>query len=414
MGCGTADKNTKIQEAQPVPTENDINTISPTVYEIPVAEKTNEPESETDPAENSYSQDVLESTIDEKALHILGEMSLEDKVAQMFVVFPESLVTGVSCVTSAGEATESAINTMPVGGFIYLTNNLKSYEQVTEMLDNVQTYSINRTGLPMFLCVDEEGGAVTRVAESGIMNVVTFDNMPEIGARNHVDEALLMGQEIGHYLNELGFNVDFAPVADVITNQENKVVKNRSFGSDPVVVSNMAAAVAKGLKESGVLPTYKHFPGHGNTSADTHAGYAYSGKSLDELYLDELIPFQKGIEENVPFIMMGHISLPNITGNDIPASISYKIVTELLRNDMNYDGIIITDALNMGAIKQQYSSSEAAIMAIEAGNDMLLEPADFNSAYNGVITAVIEGRISEERINESVLRIIKAKLSFSK
>ena len=160
------------------------------------------------------------------------------------------------------------------------------------------------------------------------------------------------GVTLGTYLRDLGFNVDFAPDADVLSNPENEVVRYRSFGSDPALVAEMAAAELKGLKEQGVLGCYKHFPGHGATAGDTHAGYAYTDKTLEELMSCELIPFQRGVEEGVSMIMAGHISLPSVVGDDTPASLSSTMITEVLRGQMGYDGIVITDAMNMGAISQ--------------------------------------------------------------
>ena len=351
-----------------------------------------------------------ESSIEERAAGLVQKMSIEEKVAQMFVVLPEALVSGVDGVTEAGEATREAFNEFPVGGIVYLAANLQSYDQVKSMLANVQDYSEERIGLPLFLCVDEEGGKVARVAKSGILDVEPFASMAVIGSRRNVEEAYHVGTSIGQYLHELGFTVDFAPVADVWTNPENQVVKDRSFGSDPNVVSEMASAVAKGLSENGVLAAYKHFPGHGSTAADTHAGYAYTDKTLEELYQNEFIPFQAGIEQGIPFIMAAHISLPQVTGDDVPASLSPGIIAELLRGEMGYQGIIITDAMNMGAIIQQYSSGEAAVKAIQAGNDMILMPEDAKEAYRGVLQAVADGTIAKERIDESVIRIVRTKL----
>ena len=380
--------------------------ITETAEAAPPAEETET----TLSTEETEPETQAEKSIDEKAEQIIQQMSLEDKISQLFVVLPEALVPGVECVTAAGPATEEAINEYPVGGIIYLLKNLQSEDQVVSMLKGAQDFSLARTGLPLFLCVDEEGGQVTRVAMSGITDAPEFDYMSEVGARGDVSEAEEIGASIGRYLGRLGFNVDFAPDADVLTNPENQVVKFRAFSSDPQVVADMASAVSKGLRGEGVLSSYKHFPGHGNTSGDTHEGYAYTEKTLEELYEVELVPFIKGIEEEVPFMMVGHISLPNVTGSDIPASLSGVIVKDLLRDELGYEGIIITDALAMGAVAEQYSSGEAAVLALEAGNDMILMPVDFHAAYAGVLDAVNEGRISEERIDESLMRIIKTKL----
>ena len=208
---------------------------------------------------------------------------------------------------------------------------------------------------------------------------------------------------------ELGFNVDFAPDADVLSNEDNAVIGDRSFGTDPNIVAEMAWAYSEGLNNNGVLATYKHFPGHGGTIEDSHSEYAYSYKTLDELKEMELIPFQSGSQNGVDFIMISHISTPEVTGGDIPASLSKLWVTDILRKEMGYEGIIITDSLAMGAVSNNYTSSEAAIKAVEAGCDMLLMPSNFKVAYQAVIESVKNGQISQERIDESVKRIVTAK-----
>lgn len=339
----------------------------------------------------------------------LNEMTLEEKTAQLFIVAPEALV-GESSVTAAGEKTREALEAYPVGGLIYFEQNLVSYDQVKTMLANIQSYSMERTGLPVFTCIDEEGGKVARIGGSGKFDVPKVESMAEIGSAKDVQRAYEAGSEIGNYLHTLGFNVDFAPVADVWSNPKNEVVKQRSFGSDPKLVSDMALAVYQGLDGQGVYGAFKHFPGHGATEADTHDGYAYTLKTLEELRECELVPFQTGIENEIPFIMAGHISVPNVVGDDTPASLSKIMITETLRETMGYQGIVVTDAMNMGAVAKSYSSAEAAVKALEAGVDMILMPSDFKEAYQGILDAVRQGVLSEERIEESVRRIIDSKM----
>lgn len=351
-----------------------------------------------------------EQSMEEEIEKYLKSMTMEEKAAQLFIVLPESLIHGVDCVTAAGDTTKKAFDQIPVGGFVYLSRNLRSKEQVTSMLDNIQSYSMERVNLPAFLCVDEEGGAVTRISGTGNFDVPLIEDMSAVGKTYDTNKACQIGKEIGAYLSDLGFNVDFAPVADVLSNPDNRVVRQRSFGDDPQNVSDMCLAVSNGLQEQGVFSTYKHFPGHGATAGDTHAGYACTEKTLDELKECELIPFQTGIEQEIPFIMVGHISLPNITGDNTPASLSPVIINDLLRNDMGYHGIVITDALNMGAVVQQYSSADAAVKALQAGADIILMPSDFDSAYQGVIAAIEDGTLSQERIDESFKRILRVKL----
>lgn len=351
-------------------------------------------------------EEMLEEAVDQ----YLSQMTVEEKAAQLFILLPEALVNGTGTVTAAGSVTQDAINRIPVGGLIYMEGNLQSREQVQTMLANVQTYSMERTGLPMLLCVDEEGGTVARIGKSGRFGVPVIEDMAVLGERQSTEEAYDAGVTMGAYLSELGFNVDFAPVADVWSNPENTVVKKRSFGSDPAMVSAMAIAVAQGLESQNIHAAYKHFPGHGCTAADTHEGYAYTDKSLDELMACELLPFQEAVDNGAKIIMIGHISLPNVTGDHTPASLSPEIITDLLRTQMQYDGIVVTDALGMGAIVRQYSSAEAAVQTILAGSDLILMPQNFEEAYQGILDAVENGTISQERLDESLRRILRMKI----
>ena len=337
-------------------------------------------------------------------------MSLEERVAQMFIVTPEAL-TGVSgAVTRAGDITREAFARFPVGGVIYMGQNLVSCEQTKGMLADMQTISIERTGLPAFLCVDEEGGSVARISGSGRFDVPRIESMNKVKTEERAGE---IGKTIGGYLSDLGFNVDLAPCADVLTNAKNTVVKARSFGKDPQNVALLAGAYAEGLIEHGVLPTYKHFPGHGATSEDSHEGYAVSERSLDELYSGELVPFIDAAERGIPFIMTGHITVPKVSDDGLPASLSPALTQSLLRETLGYRGVIITDSLNMGAITQRYTPGEAAVMALLAGNDMLLFPDSLEERFGAILEAVRTGRITEERIDESARRIISLKLSLS-
>ena len=329
------------------------------------------------------------------------------------MVTPEAL-TGVGTVTQAGTATQEAVNAYPVGGVIYFSQNLQDPDQTRTMLENTQRYAMERTGIPIFLSVDEEGGQVARVGSNPAFGVEKIGNMSDVGSRGDTQEAYEIGSTIGTYLSDLGFNMDAAPDTDVLTNPENQVVKYRSFGSDPELVARMAAAELKGLNDQGIIGMYKHFPGHGGTTADSHEGYAYVDDTQEELKSGAFIPFQDGIDNGIQVIMVSHISCPNVTGDNTPATLSEMMITDILRGEMGFDGMVITDALNMGAITAQYSSSEAAVAALNAGADMLLMPEDFQSAYKGVLSAVESGTVSEARIDESVRRILEVKVSLGK
>lgn len=350
-----------------------------------------------------------EDVFGEQAAELVAAMTLEDKVAQMFVITPNAL-TGYSGVTAAGDTTKESYDSRPVGGIVYMSDNLEDAQQTATMLENMQKIAMERTGLPVFACVDEEGGSVARIASKDAFEVTNVGDMSDIGATGDTQNAYNAGSTIGTYLSELGFNVDFAPVADVLTNESNTVIGDRSFGSDSQLVADMVTAELQGMSEAGVYGTVKHFPGHGDTTEDSHEGTATTNKTLEELMSAELIPFQSAVNSGVSFVMVGHISAPNVTGDNTPATLSETVVTELLRTQMGYDGIIITDAMNMGAITEKYNSDTAAVMAVEAGVDMILMPADYQKAYDAILQAVKDGRITEERINESVTRIVKVKL----
>ena len=362
-----------------------------------------------DSTDSSETEDVNGGAADNDIEEMLGDMTLEEKVCQLFMVTPEAL-TGVGTVTQAGTATQEAVNAYPVGGVIYFSQNLQDPDQTRTMLENTQRYAMERTGIPIFLSVDEEGGQVARVGSNPAFGVEKIGNMSDVGSRGDTQEAYEIGSTIGTYLSDLGFNMDAAPDTDVLTNPENQVVKYRSFGSDPELVARMAAAELKGLNDQGIIGMYKHFPGHGGTTADSHEGYAYVDDTQEELKSGAFIPFQDGIDNGIQVIMVSHISCPNVTGDNTPATLSEMMITDILRGEMGFDGMVITDALNMGAITAQYSSSEAAVAALNAGADMLLMPEDFQDAYQAVLQAAENGELPEARIDESVERILKVKI----
>lgn len=333
---------------------------------------------------------------------VLSDMTLEDKVAGLFIVTPEAL-TGVITATQAGDGTGEALEKYAVGGLIYFDQNIIDKEQITQMLSNTTA----KSKYPIFLAVDEEGGSVSRVAKSGI-DVVEVGDMAEIGASGDGVQAYEAGVNIGSYLKELGFNLDFAPVADV-AGSEDSMIGARSFGSDAQLVGEMVANAVGGIEGTGVSSCLKHFPGLGDMTEDTHDGRVATSKTLDEMRTADFIPFKAGIDAGADFVMVSHVTISDVEEDAVPSSLSKTVMTDVLRNELGFQGVIITDALNMGAITEYYTSEESVIMAVEAGADMLLMPADFEAAYNALLTAVQEGTISEERINESLERIYRIK-----
>lgn len=340
----------------------------------------------------------------EAVMAVFNSMSLEEKICQFFIVRPEALCPQYP-VTQAPENLDALLAQYPVGGVALFGSNIENRDQCTALTGAFQSAS----RVPLFICVDEEGGSVSRIGSNSAMGTTAFPDMAQIeGTQN----AYNVGFTIGSEIKALGFNVDFAPVADVNTNPNNPVIGPRSFGSDPETVASMVEACVEGFREAGMISCLKHFPGHGDTSADSHTGSVSIDKTLEQLEQAELPPFRSGMDAGVPMVMVGHIACPNITGNLLPASLSSKLVGELLRQQMGYEGLIVTDAMDMAAITDQYGPGEAAVMALEAGCDMVLLPADLAEATAAVRQAIEEGRLNLSRIDESVLRILRLKLDY--
>lgn len=338
---------------------------------------------------------------------IMESMTLRQKVGQLFVVRPDALdftqtqeqindakEKGVSELT---EEMQAALKEYPVGGVALFGKNMESPKQLRRFTAQWKTAG----NLPMFLAVDEEGGRVARLANSE-----GFD-LPRYESAAAVQDAGEMGRTIGAYLKDYGFNMDFAPVADVNSNPDNPVIGKRAFSNDAQTVREKAAAMAAGLQENGIMPVYKHFPGHGDTAEDSHTELAVVHKTLKQLQETEWVPYEN---QKLPAVMIAHVAAPE-AGVHGPASLSHTAITEWLRGLLGHEGLVITDSLSMSAITKAYSPSEACVRAIEAGADILLMPDGLQEALDGVEEAVKSGRIPESRIDESVCRILSAKQS---
>ena len=343
---------------------------------------------------------------------VLGKMSLREKVGQLFIVRPEALAENSNAETAPAtdrvdDAVISRIEEYPVGGIALFSRNITSAEQLPMFISDLQSSS----KYPLFIAVDEEGGRVARIANSDFFNVASYKSMEDIGKSGDASKAEEVGRQIGSYLKELGFNLDFAPVADTNTNPQNIVIGDRSYGSDPALVARMVSAQLDGMHDSGIMGTLKHFPGHGDTKDDTHSGYVSIEKTWDELKECELVPFITALPK-ADMVMVSHITAVNVTSDKLPTSMSETMITGKLRNELGYDGVIITDAMAMGAVADNYTSAEAAVTAVKAGVDIVLMPQNLNEAFNGVMNAVTDGEISMERLDESVLRILKMKAKY--
>lgn len=390
--------------APPILTETEETTMPETRLTEQTAAST---ENEAAPTQTDAAETEAPSSSAELRL---ARMTLEERVAQLFFVTPEALCAVKGPITATDEQTRTSFDRIPVGGLLLMGQNLREPEQTKALLAGLRALSRDRLGLPLFLGVDEEGGSVARISGNPAFGLEPIPDMAEIGASGDPQRAWMIGRTMGAYLRELGFNLDFAPVADVLTNEENTVVRRRSFGRDAESVTAMADALAEGLLEAGVLPCWKHFPGHGGTAEDSHKGFAVSQRRFGELPdSEELAPFAEAARRGAPMIMTGHITVPDTPDEALPASLSKPLIDLLRGPELNYDGLLITDALSMGAVTQRFSPGEAAVLAFAAGNDLLLVSDHLNEAYEAVLRAVEDGTIPTERLDESVLRILRAK-----
>ena len=372
----------------------------------PEAEPSAPTQTETTPAPQPGSPEW----VDQNARQLLDSLSLREKVGQLFLVTPEALQiqSGVSYSSTVwNDAMTQTLQDYPVGGIILFGANVSTPAQLQYFT------TCMRLAFPTapFIAIDEEGGRVARIGRNSNFDVPRYDSMEAVGNTGDPQNAYEAGLAIGTYLQEYGLNVDFAPVADMNTNPNNVVIGDRAFGSDPQLVSNMVNAAIDGFHEAGIITSIKHFPGHGDTTGDTHDGYVAVTKSWEELKNCELIPFIAALD-NTDMVMAAHITLPNITTDGLPASLSHGILTEKLRGELGYQGVIVTDSLSMGAIIQNYSPLESVKTAFLAGADILLMPQNFTEGFDGLVAAIETGEISEDRLNESVLRILKLKIQY--
>lgn len=361
---------------------------------------------------------------------MLSQMTLEQKVKQMIMPDFRKWTTDISAsepddFTEMNDEVAQIISDYDFGGIILFANNVKTTEQSFKLVQAMQEAATKDGGIPLLIGIDQEGGIVYRLGSGSALP----GNMA-VGATDSTDTAKRVGRIIGRELSALGINTNFAPTVDVNNNPNNPVIGLRSFGDDPQKVAALSVAMIEGMNEYNIITSAKHFPGHGDTATDTHTGLAVVDKSYDDLKKCELVPFQASMDANTDMFMVAHISYPQIddtkvvsekTGEEvgIPATVSKKFLTDIVRGDMKYNGVLITDAMNMQGLSDIFGLSEAAIRAIEAGNDILLMPCqlyndetdlkNLDMILSDIYAAIESGRITEERIDESVRRILTLK-----
>ena len=345
---------------------------------------------------------------------LLEGMTLREKVGQLFLVRPDALDpaqtqqqindTDAVGVTVLSDTMRDTLDRYPVGGVVLFGKNLTDPEQLSGFTARLH----DAGGVPLLIAVDEEGGAVARLE-----NHSGFDGLPDYPSAAQVadsgaDAVYEMSVSIGSYLKAYGIDLDFAPVADVNTNPDNPIIGDRAFSDDPMQAAELVSAAVKGFHDGGVLCCLKHYPGHGDTAEDSHKDLAVTQKDWQQLLDCELVPFRAGIDAGADLVMAGHIAAPGVTGENTPASLSPELL-ESLRQDLEFDGVIVTDSLAMEGITKQYSPAQAAVLAVQAGADILLMPDDLAESFDAVVAAVEEGTIPESRVEESVARILALK-----
>ncbi len=361
-------------------------------------------EPKDDSVKDSIQEDIIDKNKDDEIKNMLESMTLEEKVGQVFIVAFRNNERNCS-LRVLDEKTKRQLEKYHLGGIVLFSKNIDTIPQTEKLIDDMQ----KTAKIPLFIAIDEEGGCVSRLNGSSKMHATKLPGNRILGQTNNPELAYEVGKLLGRELSALGINMNFAPVADVNTNPNNVVIGDRSFGSDEFKTGFMVEAMVKGMQEQNVSAVIKHFPGHGDTSLDTHKGTVVISHDYERLKQIELIPFQRGIQAEVDGVMTAHIQIPQITNDSMPATLSPEILDEILRIDLQHEGLIITDALEMGAISNYWTTEQAVVKAFSAGADILLMPLSLEEGYQGLLHAVQNGQISEERLDESVRRILYIK-----
>ena len=347
--------------------------------------------------DSSPSGPIFELTLEENVELMLENMTIEEKIGQMLIIYDTH-------ETVDKELKEFIADIKP-GGFIINQSNITTFAKTKKYIADLKANS----DIPLIISIDQEGGSVQRLQNLEDKKATYVPSMFYVGKTKDYNLAYEVGKVLAEDMRTLGINLAYAPVCDIFSNPNNKVIGNRSFGTSPNLVANMCTSLGKGLEDNGIIATYKHFPGHGDTATDSHTSLPVINKTYTELLNNELIPFKKAIENDAKIIMVAHIAFPSLTGNNTPSSLSKEVITDLLKDKLGYDGLVITDALNMGALTNNYTDEEIYVKAVEAGVDLLLMPSDAKEAIKA-----IKNNISEERIDESVKKILLFKYTYLK
>lgn len=340
--------------------------------------------------------------LQEEIAAYVGSMTLEQKVANLFIVTPES-ITGVTTATQAGEGTRAALEEYAVGGIVYSSKNVLNADQFQTMITNTKNMYQDFYAPKLWIVVREEGAE--NVIAGSASGVAAQQAAGEIGTSGDTGNAYQAYMAIGSYLNEYGVDVNLGPVCDVPG--ESSYLGNRAFNTDADIVASMIQSAVEGQNASGIITCLTAFPGRGSASGNPADGAAAAGKTLDEMRTSDFLPFLNGIEAGAQMVMVSNMT----AGEEVPCSLSSAVITDVLRGELGFQGVVITEDMDQKAVTDHYTSGEAAVMALQAGADMILKPADFAEAYAAVLAAVADGTLTEERINESLVRIYTIKMA---
>jgi beta-N-acetylhexosaminidase len=332
----------------------------------------------------------------------LKKMSIDEKIGQLVIV-------GVDAYTNNAHS-QVLINDYHVGGFILFGQNIKNTNQTLTLINSLKK-SNSRSNIPLFLGIDEEGGKVTRMPSE----FVKIPTNKIIGQVNNLNFSNKIGKIIGQELKAFGLNVNFAPVLDINSNPKNPIIGSRAFGTNATIVSKLGIQTMKGLQAQNIISAIKHFPGHGDTSVDSHIGLPVVNNNLDRLKKLELVPFSNAIKNGADMVMIAHILLPKLDSKN-PASFSKTIITDLLRNSLKFSGVVITDDMTMGAIIKNYDIGQAAVKSLNAGTDIILVCHDFDketAVLKAIKNSIENGTLSEKSVDEKIYRILKLKARYN-
>ncbi len=349
-------------------------------------------------------EELLQQGYEGAAMYLMREMTLDEKICQLFFVSPEQL-SGEDITTSYTDAFAEGFDAYPVGGILMFGQNIYDGESLLAMNTALTYASKRRGGIGVIIGIGEEGGRAAPL--TGKLGLSAIPAAREMTA----DDAYDWGHTIGERLKRYGFNLDLAPCADMYVEGGNTEIGDRSFSYDSSRTAACALLFMNGLQENGIISVYKHFPGIGTVESNTRLGWGHIGENMAEIRSRALIPFYSAVWENCGMILVTAIDLTEVDPN-VPACLSPSVVRGMLRNTMGYKGVIVTDSLRSGRVTANYSSGRAAVLALQAGCDMILLPKDFPAAFDAVKQAVLSGEISESRIDESVQRILALKISF--